>query len=554
MSYIGIQYHEGHSGDVIRRNAVTRGPQRGCHTLGCSTTRATAGMSYIGMQYHEGHSGGVIHRDAVPRGPQRGCHTSECSTTRATAGVSYTGMQYHEGHSGNVIHRDAVPRGPQRGCHTSECSTTRATTEMSYVGMQYHEGHSGDVIRRNAVPQGPQRRCTTEAVCPSCSPLRYRSVLPCSDNLCSTGLDLPLLEWLPRYTFPLEASFGDVTFAAAAYRKVVTRLLKNGTTTACYFATIHTEGTLQLCDIIEDVGQRAFVGKVCMDQHAPGYYVEDTAKSVSDTERFVQNVLNRKNELLQPVVTPRFAVSATQELMTQLARVASKYGVRVQVAMPQYLAILGQTYDSHLSESPGECKLISSMFPDAKHYTEVYKTAGLLNAKTVMAHCNHLSDDEVDLIKQTSTGVAHCPNSNISVQSGLCDVRRLLDKEIKVGLGTDVSGGYSPSMLDAIRYTAQTSNILSVSRDEHYTRLDYREAFRLATLGGSQVLGIEDRVGNFIVGKEFDVLRINPSVANSPFDIFDKDTVDDMIQKFFYLGDDRNIVEVFVAGQRVLPN
>ncbi|KAK2173569.1 hypothetical protein NP493_866g00025 [Ridgeia piscesae] len=353
-----------------------------------------------------------------------------------------------------------------------------------------------------------------------------------------TGLDLPLLEWLPRYTFPLEATFSDVTFATAAYRKAVTRLLKNGTTSACYFATIHTEGSLRLCDVIEEVGQRAFVGKVCMDQNAPDYYIESSAQSLADTETFVQNVLSRKNALVQPVVTPRFAVSTTFNLMTRLAEVADKHNILVQ---------------SHLSETRGECKLIGDMYPDAEHYTDVYKRAGLLSGKTVMAHCNYLSDGEVAIIKTTNTGVAHCPNSNISVQSGLCDVRRLLDNGIKVGLGTDVSGGYNPSMLDAIRYAVQTSNILSVNKDDSYTKLDYREAFRLATLGGSQVLGIEDRVGNFVIGKEFDALRVNPCVSNSPFDIFDKDTTEDTFQKFIYLGDDRNVTEVFVAGKRVLP-
>lgn len=149
------------------------------------------------------------------------------------------------------------------------------------------------------------------------------------------------------------------------------------------------------------------------------------------------------------------------------------------------------------------------------------------------------------------TGVSHCPGSNFDLKSGVADVRYLLDRKFKVGLGTDVSGGHSPSMLDAIRQCVTASTVVAASKPDSYKTLSYKDAFKLATLGGSEVLGLSDRIGNFEVGKDFDALFIDPDAEDTPFDCFECDTLEDVIQKFFYLGDDRNILQVYVAGRPV---
>lgn len=133
----------------------------------------------------------------------------------------------------------------------------------------------------------------------------------------------------------------------------------------------------------------------------------------------------------------------------------------------------------------------------------------------------------------------------------MADIRHYLNKKIKVGLGTDVSGGESPSMLVAIRDCVKASNVISFGKSEEFTALTYEEAFFLATLGGSQVLGLDDKIGNFKVGKDFDALLIDVEVPDSPFDCFDADDSKDAVQKFLYLGDDRNIRQVYVAGKLV---
>uniref|UniRef100_A0A8C6YX70 Guanine deaminase n=1 Tax=Nothoprocta perdicaria TaxID=30464 RepID=A0A8C6YX70_NOTPE len=321
-------------------------------------------------------------------------------------------------------------------------------------------------------------------------------------SFAGTRIDLPLLQWLTTYTFPTEDKFKDKDFAEEVYTRVVRRTLKNGTTTACYFATIHTDTSLLLAEIIDKFGQRAFVGKVCMDLNdSVPQYKETTVHSIQETERFVKELLEKK---------------------------------------------------SHISENEEELKIVKNLFPDYQNYTEVYDRNKLLTSKTVMAHACYLSEEELKLFNLRGASISHCPTSNSSLCSGILNVQKVLKHNVKLGLGTDVAGGYSASMLDAIRKTMMASNALLLSKVNE-RGLTLEEAFRLATLGGSQVLGLEDVIGNFEVGKEFDALLINTKASDSPFDLFSSDAFEDTLQKFLYLGDDRNISEVYVSGKQVVP-
>ncbi|XP_041459956.1 guanine deaminase-like isoform X1 [Lytechinus variegatus] len=359
-----------------------------------------------------------------------------------------------------------------------------------------------------------------------------------------TALDLPLLDWLNRYTFPTEAKFSDLEFATYAYNKVVRRTLRCGTTTASYFATIHKESSLRLAEIAADLGQRAFIGKVNADQNSPPNYVETLEQSLKDTEWFIEKIKDLNNPLIAPIITPRFAISCSRELMTGLGELAKKHNLRVQ---------------SHISENRDEVKTVLEFYPDCKNYTDVYDKCGLMTDKTLMAHCIYLDDEEIQTFKDRGSAMSHCACSNFSLRSGVMDCRKMKESGVKLGLGTDVSGGYNPSMFDAIRDTITASNVQSIQHqpDRPYKHLDFREVFQLATLGGSKVLGIDSIVGSFEVGKEFDALLVTMDTEDSPFDIFQtdayRDSLEDMIQKFLFLGDDRNIEEVYVCGRRVKP-
>lgn len=375
------------------------------------------------------------------------------------------------------------------------------------------------------------------------------------------GLDMPLLQWLQTYTFPVESTYNIDSFARHVYNRVVHRTLSCGTTLAAYFATNHKSSSLILAEEAAAQGQRALIGKVCSDSSSPDYYIEKTDESLRDTEQFITAILGLNNALVKPIVTPRFALSCSTELLSGLAKLAAKYDLHIQ---------------SHISENVDEVAAVESIFK--KSYASVYNDTKLLTPKCVMAHGVHLSDAELRIFSETQAAIAHCPTSNTKLRSGFCDVRRLLGANVKVGLGTDVSGGHSASMLMAIQDALNVSHSLNFVKkqkivgtgqiaeadepqNKHYEPLEYKHALYLATLGGSEALAMSDVCGNFMVGKDFDALLVDASVV--PIDFFDipktpvteatktQSHVEKILQKFLYSGDDRNIVKVFIAGKQV---
>ncbi|TRY81941.1 hypothetical protein DNTS_013394 [Danionella cerebrum] len=335
-----------------------------------------------------------------------------------------------------------------------------------------------------------------------------------------TALDLPLLEWLKTYTFPVEAKYKDLEFARNIYTKVVRRTLKNGTTTACYFATIHTDASLLLGELADKLGQRALVGKVCMDCNPKvPQYKESQDECKKETDRFIKELLKKKYPNVKPVVTPRFAPSCSSALLSQLGEIANNNKLHIQ---------------SHISENKEEVDLVKKLFPDCKSYTDVYLKHNLLTDRTVMAHGCYLTDEELETFHETGSAISHCPNSNISICSGMLNVRNVLNHKVKLGLGTDVAGGYSPSMLDAMRRTLDTSKALTIQDPQHQT-LTFEE------------------IGNFEVGKDFDALHVNVCVPDGPVDVFPGEGPEVILEKFLNLGDDRNISAVYVAGRQVVP-
>lgn len=251
-----------------------------------------------------------------------------------------------------------------------------------------------------------------------------------------TGLDLPLLEWLNKYTFPSEAKFSDLEFAKKVYQKSANSHTRNGTTTICYFGTLHLEATKLLAHIIDCIGIRGFVGKVCMDTNSPIFYCESSSEtSLQETRKFIEH-LKVSNSSVVPVITPRFAPTCTSQLMTGLGKIAKEQDLPIQ---------------THLSENRAEIEWVQALFPDYSSYAEVYQKHGILGPKTVLAHCVHITDQELSIIQSEGSGISHCPNSNTSLLSGAMSTRKLIDSGVKLGLGTDVAGGYSCSIFNAIR-------------------------------------------------------------------------------------------------------
>ncbi|KAF8921078.1 hypothetical protein CPB85DRAFT_1404999 [Mucidula mucida] len=376
-----------------------------------------------------------------------------------------------------------------------------------------------------------------------------------------SGQQYELLDWLSKVTFPMEAKFADLEFARRAYTSVVRRVLDNGTTTCCYYGTLHLESTKLLADIIHSYGQRAFVGKCNMDRHCPDYYIEPSAESsIQATEALIAHIrslapASTVNALVQPILTPRFAISCTPPLLTALGKLASAHAdVRIQ---------------THVSENESEIAFTKELFPECSSYTHVYDSFGLLRHNTILAHAVHLEPEEIELISQRRAGISHCPNSNFNLSSGIAPIGELLDKGVKVGLGTDVSGGFSPSILNAIQNASIASKVLAMQHKGAKNlpgifanrQFSVATLFYLATLGGAEVCDLDRRVGSFAEGKSFDALIIeladksgNPGLWGSATDLTGhkgETALRAKLESFFFCGDDRNISSVFVQGRLV---
>ncbi|KAK9386853.1 hypothetical protein V1515DRAFT_603145 [Lipomyces mesembrius] len=349
-----------------------------------------------------------------------------------------------------------------------------------------------------------------------------------------------LLDWLNSYTFPLESSFADLKVADDVYSRVIARTLGNGTTTAAYYATVHTAGTNLLADLALKAGQRAFIGRCCMDANSPDYYcdknLEDAQKATLEVIEHITKI-DPDHDIVCPILTPRFAASCSKELLSWLGKLSTDTNLPVQ---------------THISENMLEVELVKSMHTFADSYAGVYDKCGLLHDKTILAHAVHLTDDERALIAKRGSGIAHCPASNSALTSGETRVKWLLDAGVKVGLGTDVSGGFTPSILHTARQALLVSRHLSMKGDESH-KLSIEEVLYLATVGGAEVCGLAYKLGNFLPGKKWDAQLITLDCKNSPVDIFpwELKTHEDLVAKWLFNGDDRNVTKVWVDGKLV---
>ena len=361
------------------------------------------------------------------------------------------------------------------------------------------------------------------------------------------SLHLPLEEWLQNCTFPLEARYADLNFADTIYTSLVQSLLANGTTSAVYFATVHTPATQLLAQRCLEKGQRAWVGRVAMDEasQCPDYYRDlSTEQGLLDTEQSINTIRSMPGNsarLVQPIITPRFIPSCTDEMLKGLGQLAQTHQCHVQ---------------THCSESDWEHHYVLARCGQSD--TSALQNFGLLTDKTVLAHANFISDDDMQIIKKRQSGIAHCPLSNQYFANSVFPLRKALDKGVQVGLGTDISGGPSASQFDSCRHVISASRMLESgtnpdipadSRGVAAARSDFIEAFYLATTAGGIVL--DEPIGQFREGYKFDALQIDTTRENSNLHYFPElDSQEDLFQKIVYATTIENIVGVWVDGVR----
>lgn len=341
------------------------------------------------------------------------------------------------------------------------------------------------------------------------------------------GLDKELLPWLEIYTFPEESKYTSTEFAQKAYQKFVKALWQQGTTRSIVFATQHREATVLLMDLMAKAGLGGYVGKVNMDRNCPAFYIESTEESLRETERFILETRDRY-ALVKPIITPRFVPTCTAELMQGLGELSRKYGVPVQ---------------SHLSENTGENAWVKELHPEIKDYASVYDTYGLFGQqKTVMAHCVHVSDDEIALMAKNQVYVAHSPHSNNNLSSGIAPVRQMLEAGVPVGLASDVSGSHEIAMPRILTVAAQVSKLKWLECGKKKASLNTQELFYLATKGGGSFFG---KVGSFEPGYALDVLIID----DTSLEDVNERSLEERLQRYLYCGDDRNIHARYVQGK-----
>ena len=362
------------------------------------------------------------------------------------------------------------------------------------------------------------------------------------------SLHLPLEDWLVHCTFPLEAKYADAAFAELVYASLVETVLANGTTTAVYHATVHLESTMRLADICLARGQRAFVGKVAMDHpdQCPDYYRDESATAAIEGSRdliaYVRALPGNESGLVRPIITPRFIPSCTDPLLEGLGILAGESACPVQ---------------THCSESGWQHGFVLERY--GRSDTRSLHAFGLLPRGTILAHGNFLSGEDMGVIGQAGAGIAHCPLSNYYFSNAVFPLRAALDKGVRVGLGTDISGGASPSILDNCRHAVNASRALedgvdpaldASARGRPDSRIDFRTAFWLASAGGGEALELP--VGRFEPGYRFDAILVDTRRPGSNLMVWeDADSLEDVLQKIVYNAGRDDIRKVWIDGRVV---
>jgi guanine deaminase len=337
-----------------------------------------------------------------------------------------------------------------------------------------------------------------------------------------------LLDWLDRYVFPEEARFADAAHARDVAQRFLDELLRNGTTTALVFGTVHPQSVDVFFDEAERRGMRMIAGKVMMDRNAPPALRDTPESSYTDSRRLIHDWHGRGRQ--RYAVTPRFAPTSSPEQLAVAGRLlAENPGVYLH---------------THMSENLNEIAWVEALFPHLDHYLHSYDSAGLLGRRSVFAHCIHLSDAEWARMAETRCNVAFCPTSNLFLGSGLFPLHRAQQAGLAVGLGTDIGAGTSLSLLATMN---EAYKVLQLQGET----LAPAQSFYLATLGAARTLDLEHELGNFLPGKEADFLVLD--LAPTPLLRQRLRHCADLSEMLFVLstlGDDRAVRESWIYGDR----
>lgn len=338
-----------------------------------------------------------------------------------------------------------------------------------------------------------------------------------------------LLEWLNTYTFIEEQRFADPAHARKIAVRFYDEMLRHGTTTAAAYCSVHKTSAEAYFAEATKRNMRMIGGKVMMDRNAPEALCDTAEKGYDETKQVIADWHGRGRNHV--AITPRFAITSTPGQMEAAKALAKEFpDLHIQ---------------THLSENREEIALACSLYPQAKDYTDIYDRYGLLGPKSLFGHCIHLSDREADAMSLSGSVAVHCPTSNLFIGSGLFPLKRLRGREkpVRVAFATDIGGGTSYSMLRTLDEAYKIQQLLG-------ERLNPLESFYFATRGNAEALSLADRIGTLEDGTEADLVVLD--AAATPAMALKMQVVDTLSEELFLLqtmGDDRAIVETYVAGQ-----
>ena len=347
--------------------------------------------------------------------------------------------------------------------------------------------------------------------------------------LAAPGRDL--LDWLNRFAFPEEARYAAKAHAADAAKIFLDRLATHGTTAACAFSTSHRTATATLFAAAEKRSMALITGKTLMDRNAPEELRDDPETGAADCEALIQAWHGKGR--LRYAISPRFAVTSSEAQLRLAGELLRRHP--------------GCLLQTHLSESASEIVKVASLFPRAKDYTDIYERFGLLTSRSLLAHGIHLTERECGRLAETGARVVHCPTSNTFLGSGLFDIGHLgaAKRPVGVGLGSDVGGGLSYSMLATIG----EAHKVAMLKGRSFGPL---AGFHMATLGNAALLGLAEEIGSLDPGKWADLVVLDPlatPVMAARHEL--SESVEDTLFALMMLGDDRTVRATYIAGKRV---
>lgn len=337
-----------------------------------------------------------------------------------------------------------------------------------------------------------------------------------------------LLDWLNQYAYPVEAKFADPDHAREVANAFVDELLRNGTTTALVFGTVHAHSADAIFEAAEARNMRLIAGKVLMDSNCPEELRDSPDSGYAESKALIERWHGKGR--LGYAITPRFALTSSPEQLAAAGKLADEYP--------------DTWIHTHLAENMDEVEQIARQFPDSRSYLDVYEQFGLVRERAVFAHCLHMNDQDRASMAANRAAAAFCPTSNLFLGSGLFDLTAMREAGVCCGLGTDVGGGTSLSLL---RTASEAYKVLHLR--EH--ALPATQALYLATLGAAEALRLDDKIGNFEEGKEADFAVLDFKGSNlTARRCAAASTIEEKLFALMTLADDRNIAATYVEGRR----